>query len=32
MIVELTIILCAALVAEAWWYDRLREENDKNRR
>ena len=32
MIVEITIVLCAALVAEAWYYDYLHEENDKNRR
>lgn len=32
MIVVITIILCAVLVAEAWYYDYLREENDKNRR
>ena len=26
--VELQIILCAILVAEAWWYDWLREHNE----
>lgn len=31
MIVEITIILCAALIAEAWWYDYLREQNDNRR-
>ena len=25
--IELTIALCMVLVAEAWWYDRLREIN-----
>lgn len=29
MIVELTIILCAALVAEAWYYDYLRDYNER---
>ena len=31
MIVELTIILCTILVAEAWYYDYLREQNDNRR-
>ena len=27
--IELQIILCALLIAEAWWYDYLREYNER---